>query len=112
MSLPAVSSAYDSDSASPLSPAEAQALLRVGFERFQKKLQELVTTAIEGTDDLFEATSHIPDGESRPFARSTAKLVVKPVPLWNRAVSSALDLLAARTPAGRPGTAPRAPIPA
>ena len=67
MSLPAVSSAFDSDSPSPLRPADAQALLRVGFERFQKKLQELVATAIEGTDDLFETTSHIPDGEVAAF---------------------------------------------
>ena len=69
MPLPAVASTFESDSASPLRPADAHALLRVGFERFQKKLQELVTTAIEGTDDLFEATSHIPDGEVAAFRR-------------------------------------------
>jgi hypothetical protein len=67
MSPPAVTTALDSDTAPLLSPAEAQALLRDGFERFQKKLHELVTTAIEGTDDLFEATSHIPDGEVAAF---------------------------------------------
>ena len=69
MPLPAVSSTFDSDSPSPLRPADAQALLRVGFERFQKKLQEQVTTAIEGADDLFEASSHIPDGEVTAFRK-------------------------------------------
>ena len=67
MSVPAVSSAFDADRASPLRPAEAQALLREGFARFQKKLQELTAAAMEGTDDLFEATSHIPDGEVAAF---------------------------------------------
>lgn len=65
--MPAVSSTFDFDGASPMRPADAQALLRAGFERFQKKLQELVATAIEGTDDLFEAASHIPDGEVAAF---------------------------------------------
>jgi hypothetical protein len=42
----------------------------------------------------------------------TARLVVEPVPLWDRAVSSALDLLAARMPAGGSGTGTPAPLPA
>jgi hypothetical protein len=67
MSLPAVTTTLDSDTAPLLSPAQAQALLRDGFERYQKKLLELVTTAIDGTDDLFEATSHIPDGAVAAF---------------------------------------------
>ena len=48
-------------------PQEAQTLLRVGFERFRKKLLELAAAALEVTDDLFEATSHIPDGEVAAF---------------------------------------------
>ena len=77
MPLPAVSSSFDSDSASPLSPADARALLRVGFERFQKKLQEQVTMAIEGADDLFEATSHIPDGEVAAFRKKHGEWLAK-----------------------------------
>ena len=42
----------------------------------------------------------------------TARLVVEPVPLWDRAVSSALDMLAARTPPGGSGTGTPAPVPA
>ena len=42
----------------------------------------------------------------------TARLVAEPVPLWDRAVSSALDLLAARAPAGRAGPATHSPVPA
>ena len=74
MSLPAVSSAFDSDSASPLRPAEAHALLREGFERFRRKLQELTAAAIDGTDDLFEATSHIPDGEVSHFPAEARRM--------------------------------------
>jgi len=67
MSPPAVASAFESDNASPLPPAQAQALLREGFARFRTKLRELTAAAMEGTDDLFEATSHIPDGELAAF---------------------------------------------
>jgi hypothetical protein len=42
----------------------------------------------------------------------TARLVVEPVPLWDRAVSSALDMLAARAPPGRSGSGTPAPVPA
>ena len=42
----------------------------------------------------------------------TARLVVEPVPLWDRAVSSALDMLAARAPAGRAGPGTPSPVPA
>jgi len=70
MSVPALSNNFDSDSASPLRPAEAQALLREGFARFQKKLRELTAAAMEGTDDLFEGTSHIPDGEVAAFRQT------------------------------------------
>jgi hypothetical protein len=42
----------------------------------------------------------------------TARLVIEPVPLWDRAVSSALDTLAARTPPSRRGTGAAAPVPA
>ena len=40
----------------------------------------------------------------------TARLVVEPVPLWDRAVSAALDTLAARKPPSVPG--PQVPAPA
>ncbi|MEO8344515.1 MAG: DUF1631 family protein [Betaproteobacteria bacterium] len=71
MSSPAAStpppSFNDSGTTVVLSPAEAQALLRTGFERFEKKLMELTGAALELTDDLFESTSHIPDGEVETF---------------------------------------------
>ncbi len=60
-------SANDADGMPPLPPGEAQALLRVGFERFKKKLTELTQAALELTDDLFETTSPISDGEVAAF---------------------------------------------
>jgi hypothetical protein len=42
----------------------------------------------------------------------TARLVIEPVPLWDRAVSSALDTLAARRPPAPAGAAPPAYAPA
>ncbi len=76
MPAPAISSvptipSFDGDSANGtrLNPAEAQALLRTGFERFEKKLMELAGAALELTDDLFESTSHIPDGEVEAFRK-------------------------------------------
>jgi hypothetical protein len=77
MSAPALSSTFDSDSVSPLRPAEAQALLREGFGRFQKKLMELTAAAMEGTDDLFEATPHIPDGEVAAFRQKRGEWLAR-----------------------------------
>ena len=74
MSLPSPSDtasfANDSNGALTLGPAEAHALLKVGFERFLKKLQELTAAAMETTDDLFESTSYIPDGEIESFRQN------------------------------------------
>jgi hypothetical protein len=42
----------------------------------------------------------------------TARLVIEPVPLWDRAVSSALDALAARRPPAHGGTGMPAHSPA
>ena len=61
------SSADNADGAPLMRPAEAHALLRVGFERYRKKLLALTVAAMEGTDDLFEATSHVPDTEVEDF---------------------------------------------
>jgi hypothetical protein len=63
----AASNAHESDGAARLRPGEAQALLRIGFERFLKKLVEMAAAALDASDDLFEATSHIPDGEIEAF---------------------------------------------
>jgi hypothetical protein len=66
----AVSTASESGGAPSLPPGEAHALLRVGFDRFLKKLLELTAAAIDATDDLFEAISHVPDGEIESFGKS------------------------------------------
>ncbi|MEO8754589.1 MAG: DUF1631 family protein, partial [Casimicrobiaceae bacterium] len=63
----------DSGATAMLGPAEAQALLRTGFERFEKKLMELTGSALELTDDLFESASHIPDGEVEVFRQQRAE---------------------------------------
>jgi len=81
MSLPAASntasSTNDSDGAPLLRPEEAKALLQVGFERFLNKLLELTATAMEGTDDLFESASHIPDGELAAFRQHRAEWLAR-----------------------------------
>jgi len=65
--------AGEADGAPSLRPGEAQALLRVGFDRFAKKLVELTATALELTDDLFESSSVIPDGEAAAFRQKRAE---------------------------------------
>ena len=81
MSLPAhfetASSANDSNGTLALGPAEAHALLQVGFERFLSKLQELTVAAMETTDDLFESTSYIPDGEIESFRQKRAEWLAR-----------------------------------
>jgi Protein of unknown function (DUF1631) len=67
MTLPALSSANDSDAAPPMGREEANALLRTGYARFEKKLMELAAAALDLTDDLFESTSTIPNGEVETF---------------------------------------------
>ncbi len=74
MSAPAIPapavSAGEADGGLSLRPGEAQALLRVGFERFAKKLSELTKAALDLTDDLFEASSVIPDGDVEAFRKN------------------------------------------
>src|SRR6266700_7214807 len=73
MSAPAIPapavSAGEADGGLSLRPGEAQALLRVGFERFAKKLSELTKAALDLTDDLFEASTVIPDGDVEAFRK-------------------------------------------
>jgi len=73
MSAPAIPapavSAGEADGGLSLQPGEAQALLRVGFERFAKKLSELTKAALDLTDDLFEASTVIPDGDVEAFRK-------------------------------------------
>ena len=71
------SSATDADGAPFLRPEEAHALLKAGFERFLKKLVELAAAALELTDDLFESTSHIPDGEVQAFRQKRAEWLAR-----------------------------------
>ena len=92
MSLPALSSAKDADAAPPLSREQGNALLRTGFERFEKKLMELTAAALEMTDDLFETTSHIPDGEVAAFRQMR--------PEWLARFKSTLNELFTRRLAG------------
>ena len=81
MSSPAhfdtASSANDSNGALALDPADARALLQVGFDRFLSKLQELTAAAMETTDDLFESTSYIPDGEIESFRQKRAEWLAR-----------------------------------
>jgi len=72
-----VQSANESGGAAMLRPGEAHALLRVGFDRFLKKLQELTAAAIDATDDLFEATSQVPDGEIEAFRQKRAEWLTR-----------------------------------
>jgi hypothetical protein len=51
-----------------------------------------------------------PEELSYQLGSGTARLVVEPVPMWDRAVSAALDTLAARRPAS--GSGAREPAPA
>jgi Protein of unknown function (DUF1631) len=88
MTLPAFS-ANDPDAAPPLGREEANALLRTGFERFEKKLMELTAAALDTTDDLFETASPIPDGELETFRQKR--------PEWMAHFKTALaDLFARR----------------
>jgi len=73
----AASSAQDTDGAARLRPGEAQALLRIGFERFLKKLVEMAAAALDASDDLFEATSHVPDGEIEAFRQKRAEWLAR-----------------------------------
>lgn len=50
-----------------------------------------------------------PEELAYQLGTGSARLVVEPVPMWDRAVSAALDTLAARKPT--PGTGPREPAP-
>ena len=97
MSLPASSALQsatsDAGDAPRLGRAEAQALLRVGFERFEKKLLELTSAALDLTDDLFESTSHIPDGELALFRQQRGE--------WRKRFQLTLSALFARRLAGQ-----------
>ena len=73
----AASNAHETDGAARLRPGEAQALLRIGFERFLKKLVELAAAALDASDDLFESTSHIPDGEIEAFRQRRAEWLAR-----------------------------------
>jgi Protein of unknown function (DUF1631) len=73
MSAPATAttaaSLNDPSDAPPLRGEEARALLRSGFERFEAKLMELASAAVDTTDDLFETATAIPDGEVEAFRK-------------------------------------------
>lgn len=92
MSVPAPSLANDADVAPPISREQAQALLRMGYARFEKKLLELLAAALEVTDDLFETTSAIPDADVAAFRQLR--------PEWLARFRSTLDELFTRRLAG------------
>jgi hypothetical protein len=50
-----------------------------------------------------------PEELAYQLASGTARLVLEPVPMWDRAVSAALDTLAARKPAPDAGAREAAP---
>ncbi len=85
-------SAGDAPGAATLSAEEARALLRTGFERFEKKLIEFTSAALELTDDLFESTSHIPDGDVEVFRQQRGE--------WLRQFKASLSELFERRLAG------------
>jgi hypothetical protein len=53
-----------------------------------------------------------PEELAYQLGSGTARLVIEPVPLWDRAVSSALDTLAAQSPPPQPGARTPATAPA
>lgn len=55
------------DGKSHLPADQALALLRECLALFQERLLGLARSSLEQTDDLFESTSHIPDGEIQRF---------------------------------------------
>ena len=55
------------DAPLPVGADEGRAILRSCFAQYRVKLIELVKASLEQTNDLFEAHSHIPDGDVEMF---------------------------------------------
>jgi len=75
-----------------LTPEECQSLLQACYTQYSLKLQDVMRASLEMAGDLFEAVSHIPDGEIEGFRNKRGE--------WLQRFTRTLDELFAKRVSG------------
>jgi hypothetical protein len=89
---PAAPAFAGADEPRRFTPEEAQALLQSCYTLYSLKLQDTIRASLEMSGDLFESSSHIPDGEVEQFRNKRGE--------WLQRFTRTLDELFAKRVAG------------